>query len=67
MTEQTDFGTFGRYRETPVADMPADMKEAYLVTKGLRLFPGRIAFGLPIPCFRKRSFPPGRIISSTRR
>ena len=26
MNDRTDFGTFGRYRETPVAEMPDDMK-----------------------------------------
>ena len=36
MTETSQFGTFGRYQETPVADMSADMKDAYEVTMQLR-------------------------------
>lgn len=36
MTRNPDFGTFGRYAETPVADMPPEMKDAYEFTKGLR-------------------------------
>src|SRR5271165_3828311 len=51
MADRTDFGTFGRYRETPVADMPADMKDAYDFTKSLRgLVPGNgqnVAAGRP--------------------
>lgn len=36
-----DFGTFGRFRETPLAEMPGEMREAYQFTKGLRgLVPG---------------------------
>ena len=41
MSEATDFGTFGRFEETAVGDMPADMKEAYDFTIKLRgLVPG---------------------------
>jgi 4-carboxymuconolactone decarboxylase len=41
MSESADFGTFGRYRETPVDEMPADMKAAYEHTKQLRgMVPG---------------------------
>ena len=36
MVDNTDFGTFGRFCETPVADMAADTKEAYDFTKRLR-------------------------------
>ena len=36
MAENSDFGTFGRFKETPVADMPPDMKEAYDFTMKLR-------------------------------
>ena len=36
MTENSDFGTFGRFVETTVSDMPADMKEAYDTTMKLR-------------------------------
>lgn len=38
---KTQFGTFGRYTETPVDQMTADMRAAYEFTKGLRgLVPG---------------------------
>ena len=36
MTENSDFGTFGRYEETPVDRMPADMRAAYDYTLKLR-------------------------------
>ena len=36
MAENPDFGTFGRYRETPVDRMPADMRAAYDDTLKLR-------------------------------
>ena len=36
MTEYSDFGTFGRYQETPVDQMPADMRAAYNYTLKLR-------------------------------
>ncbi len=41
MADDSDFGTFGRYKETPVADMSPDMKAAYDFTMKLRgLVPG---------------------------
>jgi 4-carboxymuconolactone decarboxylase len=41
MTGNTDFGTFGRFEETPVAEMDADTKSAYEYTLKLRgLVPG---------------------------
>lgn len=41
MAQHNDFGTFGRFRETLVVSMPADMREAYEFTKALRgLIPG---------------------------
>jgi hypothetical protein len=36
MPEATDFGTFGRFEETSVGDMPVDMKEAYDFTIKVR-------------------------------
>jgi 4-carboxymuconolactone decarboxylase len=36
MSDKTDFGTFGRYVETPVSEMPADMRQAYDYTRKLR-------------------------------
>ncbi len=36
MNDIPDFGTFGRYQEVPVGDMPAAMREAYDTTMRLR-------------------------------
>ncbi len=36
MADNPDFGTFGRFKETPVADMSPDMKAAYDFTMKLR-------------------------------
>lgn len=36
MSDSPDFGTFGRFVETPVAEMDADMKSAYEYTVKLR-------------------------------
>ena len=36
MADLPDFGTFGRYREVPVGEMPAEMKGAYDTTMRLR-------------------------------
>jgi 4-carboxymuconolactone decarboxylase len=39
--DPADFGTFGRYVETPVEEMPAEMRSAYEYTRQLRgLVPG---------------------------
>ena len=39
--DPADFGTFGRYSETPVDDMPPDMRAAYEYTLRLRgMVPG---------------------------
>jgi len=60
MVDSTDFGTFGRYRETPVADMPADMRDAYDFTKGLRgLVPGPHRIWLANPTLSKMIVPTG--------
>src|SRR5262249_36878372 len=41
MSQFPDFGTFGRYQETPVDEMPSDMKAAYEGTTRLRgMVPG---------------------------
>jgi 4-carboxymuconolactone decarboxylase len=41
MAPNPDFGTFGRFVETPVEQMPADMREAYDFTQKLRgMVPG---------------------------
>ena len=60
MADRTEFGTFGRFRETPVADMPADMKDAYNFTKGLRgLVPGPHRIWLANPTLSKTIVPTG--------
>jgi hypothetical protein len=41
VSDKADFGTFGRFTETPVNEMDADMKSAYDYTLKLRgLVPG---------------------------
>jgi 4-carboxymuconolactone decarboxylase len=60
LAEHTDFGTFGRFRETPVASMPADMREAYEFTKTLRgLVPGPHRIWLTNPALSKTIVPTG--------
>ncbi len=61
MADQTEFGSFGRYRETPVAEMPADMKEAYDFTMSLRgLVPGPHRIWLANPGLSKTIVPTGQ-------
>lgn len=61
MADRSDFGTFGRYREMPAADMPADMKEAYDFTKSLRgLVPGPHRIWLANPTLSKTIVPTGQ-------
>ena len=36
MSAASDFGSFGRFKETPVDQMPSEMKEAYDFTMKLR-------------------------------
>jgi len=60
MSEATDFGTFGRFEETAVGDMPADMKEAYDFTIKLRgLVPGPHRIWLANPELSKTVVPIG--------
>ncbi len=60
MGDTSDFGTFGRYTETPAADMPADMKEAYDATMALRgLVPGPHRIWLANPTLSKTIVPTG--------
>ncbi|WP_420608353.1 carboxymuconolactone decarboxylase family protein [Novosphingopyxis sp.] len=60
MFKAADFGTFGRYREVPVADMPAEMREAYEFTKRLRgLVPGPHRIWLANPALSKTIVPTG--------
>ena len=58
--KQADFGTFGRFEETSVGDMPADMKEAYDFTMKLRgLVPGAHRIWLANPELSKTVAPIG--------
>ncbi len=55
-----DFGTFGRFVETPVDAMPPEMKEAYEFTRGLRgLVPGPHRIWLANPTLSKTIVPTG--------
>ena len=61
MADRNDFGTFGRYREIPVADMPDDMRDAYEFTKGLRgLVPGPHRIWLANPTLSRTIVPTGK-------
>ncbi len=60
MPERSDFGTFGRFEETPIDQMPADMKEAYHFTLKLRgLVPGPHKIWLANPKLSKTIAPTG--------
>ena len=60
MSEPPDFGTFGRYVETPVDRMPSAMKDAYEFTKGLRgLVPGPHRIWLANPVLSRTIVPIG--------
>jgi 4-carboxymuconolactone decarboxylase len=60
MTENSDFGTFGRYQETPVGEMSPAMKDAYDFTKQLRgLVPGPHKIWLANPTLSKTIVPTG--------
>jgi 4-carboxymuconolactone decarboxylase len=55
-----DFGTFGRFTETPVADMPEDMRQAYDFTLSLRgLVPGPHKIWLANPELSRTIVPTG--------
>jgi 4-carboxymuconolactone decarboxylase len=60
MTGNSDFGTFGRFTETPVSEMPADMKDAYDFTLKLRgLVPGPHRIWLANPKLARTIVPTG--------
>ena len=68
MADRSDFGTFGRYCEIPVADMPADMRSAYDFTKNLRgLVPGPHRIWLANPALSKTIVLTGEYFRSARR
>lgn len=60
MTDKTDFGTFGRFRETPVDEMEPPMKRAYDFTRELRgLVPGPHKIWLANPTLSTTIVPTG--------
>ena len=60
MPENPDFGTFGRFLETPVDKMPADIKDAYDFTMKLRgQVPGPHKIWLSNPTLSKTIVPTG--------
>ena len=60
MNDSADFGSFGRFRETPVSEMSADVRSAYDFTKGLRgLVPGPHRIWLANPTLSKTIVPVG--------
>jgi 4-carboxymuconolactone decarboxylase len=60
MSDNPDFGTFGRFNETPAERMPADMKDAYNFTMKLRgLVPGPHKIWLANPELSRTIVPTG--------
>jgi 4-carboxymuconolactone decarboxylase len=60
MSDSPDFGTFGRFVETPVDEMPPEMREAYDFTRELRgLVPGPHKIWLANPTLSKTIVPTG--------
>ena len=60
MSDSTDFGTFGRFTETPVENMPTEMKAAYDFTRRLRgLVPGPHKIWLANPRLSQTIVPTG--------
>jgi 4-carboxymuconolactone decarboxylase len=60
MCSATDFGTFGRFVETPVGEMAPAMKQAYDFTRGLRgLVPGPHKIWLANPTLSTTIVPTG--------
>jgi 4-carboxymuconolactone decarboxylase len=60
MPQNADFGTFGRFNETPVAEMSPETKDAYEFTKNLRgLVPGPHRIWLANPRLSKTIAPTG--------
>ena len=60
MSAAVDFGTFGRFVETPVSEMLPDMKDAYDFTRELRgLVPGPHKIWLANPTLSRTIVPTG--------
>ena len=65
MAATADFGTFGRYAETPLSEMDADMKSAYEYTLKLRgLVPGPHKIWLANPALSRTIVPTGAYFQS---
>jgi 4-carboxymuconolactone decarboxylase len=65
MTDSSDFGTFGRFTETPVDRMSPDMKAAYAFTRELRgLVPGPHKIWLANPRLSRAIVPTGAYYQS---
>ena len=63
MSNNDDFGTFGRYQETPVAEMRPEMKDAYDFTVKLRgQVPGPHKIWLANPKLSKTIVPTGLLL-----
>ncbi len=60
MSDKSDFGTFGRFIETPVDEMPPEMEDAYNFTRRLRgVVPGPHKIWLANPTLSKTIVPTG--------
>jgi 4-carboxymuconolactone decarboxylase len=60
MPDDAEFGSFGRYAEVAVAQMPADMREAYEFTRSLRgLVPGPHRIWVANPALSRTIVPTG--------
>jgi 4-carboxymuconolactone decarboxylase len=60
MADDADFGTFGRFAETPVNEMDADTRSAYEYTRKLRgLVPGPHKIWLANPALSRTIVPTG--------
>ena len=61
MADNNDFGSFGRFLETPLAEMPADMKDAFEFTKKVRgAVPGPHKIWVCNPKLSKTIIPTGK-------
>ncbi|MBV8350274.1 MAG: carboxymuconolactone decarboxylase, partial [Mycolicibacterium sp.] len=66
LEDPADFGTFGRFVETPVEDMPPAMREAFDFTVGLRgLVPGPHKIWAANPALLKTIAPVGAYYQDT--
>ena len=60
LRDEGDFGTFGRFQETPTAEMPPEVRDAFDFTKTLRgLVPGPHRIWVANPTLSKTIVPTG--------